>query len=197
MYQRKILTYSIGDLEPWISEMTMYYQNRFYDEALTQLNQLLPGSRPLQQVVQNIDDYPLEKRGDILYLAGRVLNHELYFDSMSPQKKNRPIGLLKKAIDQQYGSYDRFLIQWKETSHQLVGSGYTFLVVDKDKNLNIVNMPNEETPYLYGFTPIMALDLWEHSYFLTYQDRIDEYIDAFFEVIDYEKINKRYEKIIL
>ena len=58
-------------------------------------------------------------------------------------------------------------------------------------------MPNEETPHLYGFTPIMALDLWEHSYFLTYQDRIDEYIDAFFEVIDYEKINKRYEKIIL
>ena len=87
MYQRKMLTYSIGDLEPWISEMTMYYQNRFYDEALTQLNQLLPGNRPLQQVVQNIDDYPLEKRGDILYLAGRVLNHELYFDSMSPQKR--------------------------------------------------------------------------------------------------------------
>ena len=87
--------------------------------------------------------------------------------------------------------------QFRFIASQLVGSGYTFLVVDKNKKLNILNMPNEESPYLYGMVPIMALDLWEHSYFLTYQIRVSEYINSFFEVIDYGKINQRYEKIIL
>ncbi len=197
MYQKKELSYSLDALEPWMSKLTLYYQNKFYLKAVHKLNQLLLVDRPLEQVVQKIDDYPLEKRGDILFLSGRILNHELYFDSMSPKRKNQPVGKLKQAINQQYGSYSQFLKEFKKVSHTLVGSGYTFVVVDKNNRLNIINMPNEETPYLYGFTPIMALDLWEHSYFLTYQDRIDEYIDAFFEVIDYEKINKRYEKIIL
>ena len=116
---------------------------------------------------------------------------------MSPNKKNQPVGMLAQAIQQQYGSYSQFLEEFKKVAHTFVGSGYTFVVVDNNDQLNIMNMPNEETPYLYGFVPIMALDLWEHSYFLTYQDRINEYIDAFFEVIDYEKINQRYEKIIL
>ena len=125
------------------------------------------------------------------------MNHELYFDSISPKQINQPIGLLKLAIQKQYGNYENFLKQFRFIASQLVGSGYTFLVVDKNKKLNILNMPNEESPYLYGMVPIMALDLWEHSYFLTYQIRVSEYINSFFEVIDYGKINQRYEKIIL
>ena len=197
MYQKKELSYSLDALEPWISKPTLYYQNKFYGEAIRKLNQLLQVDRPLEQIVQNIDSYPIKIRGELLFYSGRILNHELYFDSMSPNKRNRPVGMLAKAIQKQYGSYSQFLEEFKKVAHTLVGSGYTFVVVDNNDQLNIVNMPNEETPYLYGFVPIMAFDLWEHSYFLTYQDRINEYIDAFFEVIDYEKINQRYEKIIL
>ena len=197
MYQKKELSYSLDALEPWISKPTLYYQNKFYREAIRKLNQLLQVDRPLEQIVQNIDSYPIKIRGELLFYSGRILNHELYFDSMSPNKRNQPVGMLAKAIQKQYGSYSQFLEEFKKVAHTLVGSGYTFVVVDNNHHLNIVNMPNEETPYLYGFVPIMAFDLWEHSYFLTYQDRINEYIDAFFEVIDYEKINQRYEKIIL
>lgn len=197
MYLKKEFGYSLEKLEPWISPVTLYYQTKIYEDAINQVNQLLNDNIPLENVVKNIDHYPLEKRGKLLFFAGRVLNHELYFDSISPKQINQPIGLLKLAIQKQYGNYENFLKQFQFIASQLVGSGYTFLVVDKNKKLNILNMPNEESPYLYGMVPIMALDLWEHSYFLTYQIRVSEYINSFFEVIDYGKINQRYEKIIL
>lgn len=196
MYQSKYFFPSFDVLEPMISTRTLYYQDRFYEKAIEQLNQIKKDERPLEEMVIHIDEYPLEDRGMLLYLAGRILNHELYFNSIG-KNNHMPVGKLKEKIIETYGSYEQFIEEFKRKSFHLVGSGYTFLVMDREGNLKIVNLPNEETPYLYGMIPIMALDLWEHSYYLDSQDRMIEYIDAFFEVIDYEKINDRYEKNIL
>lgn len=198
MYKEKPLKYSYDALEPFIDtrSLSLNYQ-KYYLKYLDKLNQLVPSpTEDLEKLVQNIDSYPFKDRGEILFYAGGVLNHELYFDSMSDKKNNQPVGKLKDKIDEQYGGYQTFQQQFKNVAKNLVGSGYTQLVVNKEKQLDILNVTNEETPYLYGLTPIMAIDLWEHSYYLNYQNRKDEYIDAFFEVIDYEKINEKYEEII-
>lgn len=198
MYEAYPLDYSYDALEPYIDtrSLSINYQ-KYYLEYLKRLNELIPEKKEeLTTLVQNIDAYPLEQRGEILFYAGGVLNHELYFQSMSDKKNQKFVGKLKETMNQTYGDENAFQNQFKKVSKNLVGNGYTFLVVTKDNQLDIVNMPNEETPYLYGLTPIMAIDLWEHSYFLNYQNRRDEYIEAFFEVIDYEKINQKYEEII-
>lgn len=198
MYKAYPLDYSYDALEPYIDtrSLSINYQ-KYYLEYLKRLNELvLNPKEPLSTLVQNIENYPFEKRGEILFYAGGVLNHELYFQSMSDKKNQKFVGKLKEKMNETYGNEFEFKKKLKEVSKNLVGNGYTFLVVTKNNTLDIVNMPNEETPYLYGLTPIMAIDLWEHSYFLNYQNRRDEYIEAFFEVIDYEKINQKYEEII-
>ena len=144
----------------------------------------------------NIDKFPIEKRGNILFNAGGVLNHNLYWFNISPLKNTHPVGKIASAIDIEYGSFENFKEEFIRKSSLLKGSGFTFLVVNKDGRLEIINTPNQETPYLYGLTPIMALDLWEHAYYLLYQNRRDEYINNFFNIVDFVEINKLYEETI-
>jgi len=199
MYQPKSLKYSYSSLEPFIdSETINIHYNKHYMNYLNKLNDLLISLnydfklKP-EELLTNITIFPLEYRDDIIFLAGGVVNHELYFDSMN-NKYNEPIGLILEKIEQQYGNYQNFKNEFIRSANILVGSGYTSLVVNKNNNLQIINTPNQDSPLLYGFYPILTLDLWEHAYYLKYRNRKDLYIDAFFNIIDFDALNKRYEK---
>lgn len=200
MYQKMKLKYGYKDLEPVIDSKTVnIHYNKHYQKYLDNLNKVLQELNydfkySVIELVNHIDEFPIQKRDAILFNAGGVINHELYFNSMTPRMNQRPVGELKKAIDETYGNYENFKQEFIKTASYLVGSGYTFLVMNKENKLEIINTSNQETPYLYGLTPILALDLWEHAFYLKYQNRKDEYINNFFSIIDFENVNKLYEQ---
>ena len=200
MYKQMPLEYE--SLEPFISDRTLdIHYNKHYLNYLNKLNNLLEkvgykGNLAKEEMVKQIDVFNIKDRGEILYNLGGVLNHELYFKNMSDKKNNLPVDEIKKAITNQYGSFDEFKKEFIKTSKELVGSGYTFVVINSSKKLDIINLPNQDTPYMFDLVPIMALDLWEHAYYLDYQNRRDEYINNFFSIIDFEKINEIYKENI-
>lgn len=199
MYREKTLPYDYQALEPYIDTRTVgIHYNNHYKGYLNRLNNLLKEQNfkyqyPLAELPKHIDEFPIDVRGDILFNIGGVLNHELYFQNMSPNKNKEPKGVLKEAIEKKYGSFENFKNEFKRNAMLLKGSGYTFLVV-KNSELQIVNMPNQETPYTYNMIPIMAIDLWEHAYYLKYQNNKEEYINNFFEIVDFDVILSLYEK---
>lgn len=194
MYQKIELPYTT--LEPYISDRTLtIHYNNHYLNYLNKLNELVDNTKYNKiELFNNLDDYNIELRDKILFNLGGVVNHELYFNNFSLNKNNIPIGSIKEQIDKQYNNYDNFKKEFKDIALSLTGSGYTFLVINENKDLQIINMSNQESPYSYGMIPIIALDLWEHAYYLDYQNNKSKYIDAFFEIIDFDKINKLYEK---
>ena len=202
MYKSVILPYNYGDLEPVLNSETInVHYNKHYLGYLEKLNKILNDINydyryTKEELVSHIEEIPIDVRDDVLYNLGGVLNHELYFYSMSNNKVNVPIGALRKKIIDEYGTIENFKDQFIKTANKLVGSGYTFLVLNNNLKLEIINTPNQETPYLYGLIPIMALDLWEHAYYLVYRNRRGEYIEKFFEIVDYNNINKNYEKAV-
>ena len=139
----------------------------------------------------SIESFDKKDRTSILVNAGGVLNHELYFRSMSsePYSNNSLVSDLVK----QYGSFDTFKSEFISSANKLVGSGYTFLVY-KDDKFDIINLPNQENPYSYNYIPLIALDLWEHAYYLTYYNDRALYINNFFRVINFDYANTLYEK---
>ncbi|MBE6160417.1 MAG: superoxide dismutase [Lactobacillales bacterium] len=198
MYQKENLTYS--SLEPYISDRTLsIHYNNHYLKYLKNLNDLLLKENynfkyTKEELFNHIDEFNISSRDKILFNLGGVVNHELYFYNISDLKNNIPVGSIKKEIDEYYGNYETFKKEFKKMALELVGSGYTYLVINKNKELQIINMSNQESPYMYGMIPIIALDLWEHAYYLDYQNNKEKYIDTFFEIIDFNKINNLYEK---
>lgn len=199
MYTAKPLGYSYNALEPFISERTIdIHYNKHYKKYLDNLNTLLLKNEydyryTKEELVEHIDIFPLKERGEILYNLGGVLNHELYFENMGP-RNHELVGEFKDKVTSQYGSFENFKKEFIKQTKYLVGSGYTFLVLNKEKDLEILNIPNQDTPYSYDLIPLMNIDLWEHAYYLDYQNNKDEYIHNFFSIVDFNKINRNYEK---
>jgi len=198
MYPEKFLEYN--DLSPYLNQETINIHYQIYLDNLKILNQLLKTenynfSHSLKDLIQSIDIFNLSIRGEILYYLSSVLNHNLYFYNISNQKNTKPIGEIKKAIERQFGNYPEFQKEFTEKAMNLKGSGYTFLTLDEKEELKIINTSNEDSPYYYGMTPIICLDLWEHAYFLQYRNNKKSYVDNFFKMIDFVKINNYYEQI--
>lgn len=201
MYILDNIDYPYNALEPNISERTLdIHHNKHHKKYLDNLNKLLNENNydyryTKEQLVNKIDIFPIKDRGNILFNLGGVLNHDLYFDIMGPN--NHEIkGKFKDKVISQYGSYENFKNEFIKQTKFLVGSGYTFLVLNKEKELEIINTSNQDTPYSYGLIPIMNIDLWEHAYYLDYQNKKDEYINNFFSIIDFDKVNKHYEQAL-
>lgn len=199
MYNLKPLNYN--SLEPVLSSNTINtHYDSHYKKYMNNLNNLLIKNNydyryTKEELVSHIDIFPISDRDDILYNLGGVLNHELYFENMSQNKNNKPTSLLLEKINKQYGSYEKFKEEFIKITSYLVGSGYTFLVVNKENNLEIINLSNQETPYYYNLKPIMTIDLWEHAYYLDYKNNRNLYVNDFFSVVDFNIIEKNYEKV--
>lgn len=200
MYKQIDLTYNYDDLVPTLSGKTIFvHYEKHYLGYLNKTNALLKEINydkniSLEELVINIDTIPMEKRGDILYNASATLNHELYFKNISSRKKSYPIGKIKTAINEKYGDFDNFKKEFINKANKMIGSGYTYLVIKDNNELDIINMSNQDSPLSYGFKPIMTIDLWEHAYYLDYQNRRSDYINNFFDIVDFGVINNLYEE---
>lgn len=199
MYKRIVLNYK--DLNPYLSSKTIdIHYNKHYLNYLLKLNDVLnylnfDYKYNISELVSHIDEFPLEYRDTILYNAGGVLNHELFFKNLS-KNNNLEKNELYLKIEEDFGSFDKFVSEFKNKANLLVGSGYTFLVLNSDNKLLIINVSNQDTPYSYSYLPILNIDLWEHSYYLDYYNNRSKYIDDFFSMIDLSLANEEYKKVI-
>lgn len=199
MYKEIILDYS--SIDNFISKDALDIHLDIYRDNLNKLNDLLikanyDYSYSMIDLINNINIFDLNIRGEILYYLSSILNHNLFFYNISNNKYIEPIGLIKKDINKYFKTFDKFKKEFKISALNLKGSGYTFLVRDDKGVLKIINMSNEDSPYYYGYIPIMVLDLWEHSYFIDYNSDKNTYIDNFFKVIDFKKVNNYYERLV-
>lgn len=174
--------------EPYITDFTMNIHNKIYQNYIDKLDNL----KDYENLVKNIDNFPINERGNILFNLGGVLNHKLFFSILG---KGNMSEIFKNKIIEDFGSIENFKEEFIKSVNYVTGSGYTFLVLNKYNKLEIINTSNEDTPYSYDLKPIMNLDLWEHAYFLDYQNDRQEYINNFFSIVDFNKVSKIYEEI--
>lgn len=201
MYQIYNLPYSYEALEPFIDTHTLglHYQ-KHQKSYLKKLNELLIKNNydfkyPMELLSYHINDFSKKDHEDILFNLGGVLNHIIYFHSMS-DKKVEPKDDLKQKILTIFGTFDNFKKLFKESAIKVKGSGYTYLVLNKNNDLDIVNTLNQDCPYFHEQIPLLCIDLWEHAYYINYENKRDLYIDNFFEIMDFNFANKMYETII-
>ncbi len=200
MYNQITLNYNYDSLVPYISGETIFVHfDKHYKGYLNKLNKYLKDinynfDNNIIDLVKNIDKIPINIRDEVLYNAGGVLNHELYFQNINIDDSHVPVGDIKNAINDEYGDFDNFKNLFIEKANSLVGSGYTFLVLKNNNKLDIINFSNQETPYYYNMVPIMTIDLWEHAYYLDYQNRRNEYINNFFKILSFDVVNENYKQ---
>ncbi len=202
MYKLKPLPYLYQDLEPYIDTHTIgLHYHKHQQNYLNKLNELLLKNNydyryKLEELFYHLDLFPLDDRKNILYNLGGVLNHDLYFNSMSPRQDREPKGKLLEDLKKKYGSLANFFGKFKEMTMSLKGSGYTFLVVTSNGNLDIINLSNQELPQSYGFIPLLNMDMWEHAYYLNYKNEKEKYIDNFLIVADFTEASQIYNMIM-
>lgn len=193
MNEYKKIKLDYDSLEDIIDDKTLdLHYNVHYKKYTEKLNSLLQdenfnyGYNPIF-LAKNIDILPIQNRDEILYNLGGYLNHSLYFYNLTDKKKDAPNDLIE-LINKNFSSFELFREEFINMASDLKGSGYTFLVIDKNDKLRIVNMTNQDTPYYYGFIPIMTIDVWEHSYYLKYFYDRKKYLSNVFNIIDFEKV---------
>jgi len=194
-YKRITLDYK--SLDPYIDDITLdLHYNAHYRNYTDKLNKYLNDinydykDSPIY-LAKHIDILPMENRDEILFNLGGYLNHSLYFYNLTNKKKDIPIELLN-LINKYFGSFSLFKEEFIDMAMEVKGSGYTFLVMDKNNKLRIINTSNQDTPYYYGFTPIMTIDVWEHAYYLKYTYLRKKYLENIFDIIDFDKVYKLY-----
>lgn len=199
MYSPINLPYSVNALEPYIDgETVMIHYGKHYMNYLNKLNELLNKYNfnfevDKELIIPNINQFNEEDREDILYNLGGVLNHELYFLNMAPPRNTMPVGTIRESIDDKFGNFENFKKEFIEKANEIKGSGYVFLVLTPDNELEIITLANQDTPYNYGLMPIMAMDVWEHAYYLKHRNEKNNYFNDFFEVINFSYVNNLYE----
>lgn len=197
MYKYNNLNYESEALINLLSLKSIDIEKEYGMLYLNKLNSLLNLNNydyryTKEELINHIDIFPLDIRADILYNLGGVLNHESFINSINGDfVLNNEI---TRELIKEYGSISNFKNTFKNTAFNLVGSGHTYLVIDRYNKFNIINLSNEEVPYSFEFIPIITLDLWEHAYLYKYNLNKNEYINNFLNSLDFKKINKIYIK---
>lgn len=184
------LPYSPNALEPVISAETIaFHHGKHLQTYVNNLNALLPGSGFEDMTLEEIVS---KSEGGIFNNAGQILNHNLYFTQFrSPRENNQPNGRIGEAIVGQFGSFDAFREEFQKKGATLFGSGWVWLSSDSDGKLVITQEPNAGNPLTKGLTPLLTFDVWEHAYYLDYQNRRPDYQTALWQLIDWDEVNRR------
>ena len=198
----KPLPYEYDALTPVLDANTLtFHHDKHYKTYVDNLNSVLADYPELQkmslkELLNNLDELPAVVRTPIQNNGGGVYNHELYFDAMKSPVGQEPTGELLKALERDFGS----VIQWREKMKQAAvskfGSGWAWLLADENGILTIQQTANQDVPDLNVYTPIFLVDVWEHAYYLQYQNRRPEYVDGWFQLINWKKAARRYEEAI-
>ena len=191
-FELMALPYAPEALEPVISKETIaFHHGKHLAGYVNNLNALLDGS-PMEGL--SLEEIVLKAEGGMLNNAGQILNHEVYFGQFSsPKADNAPTGKLAEAIVRDFGSFEAFKEAFQKGGATLFGSGWVWLSADKDGKLVITQEVNAANPIQKGLKPLLTFDVWEHAYYLDYQNRRPDHLAALWQIIDWEVIGKRYE----
>ncbi|WP_279592631.1 superoxide dismutase [Clostridium perfringens] len=196
-FKLKPLHYPYDALEPSIDEETVKIHHDKHQQAyVDKLNKALEKhpelyGKSLYDILSNLDDMPEDIMADLVNQGGGVYNHEFYW-SILGKGCNRPVAEIADAIDRDFGSFEEFKEKFKQCGISTFGSGWAWLVSDKDGKLEIMSTKDQSSPISLGLIPILTMDVWEHAYYLKYQNRRPEYIDYFFDIINWKKCEEYY-----
>ena len=197
-FELPALPYEKSALEPHIDAMTMeIHHGKHHAAYVNNLNKALESApelagKSLEELIINLSAVPESIRGAVRNNGGGHANHTLFWQILSPNGGGAPSGDLANAINAAFGSFDNFKAQFKTAATGRFGSGWAWLVVGSDGSVSITSTPNQDTPVMDGQTPILGLDVWEHAYYLKYQNRRPDYVDAFWNVVNWAEVARRY-----
>ena len=196
-YEVPALPYPYEALEPHIDAQTMtLHHDKHHQAYVDKANAALEGTdfadKPIEEVIANLDALPEDKRGPVRNNGGGHLNHTLFWESMSPDGGGAPDGDLATAINTAFGSFDEFKEKFEAAGVGQFGSGWAWLVWDGN-SLAVVGTPNQDTPLANQQTPLLGVDVWEHAYYLKYQNKRPDYIDAWWNTVNWAKVAERFD----
>jgi superoxide dismutase, Fe-Mn family len=196
-YELPTLPYAFNALEPHIDALTMeIHHDRHHATYINNLNAALEGQdvadQSIEELVANLDKLPEGIRTAVRNNGGGHANHSFFWQILSPNGGGAPTGEIAKAIDDTFGSFDELKAQFADAAVKRFGSGWAWLVV-KDGKLAVTSTANQDSPLTDGATPVLGLDVWEHAYYLNYQNKRPDYIGAFWNVVNWDEVNKRYQ----
>ena len=196
-YEVPSLPYAYDALAPTIDEETMHlHHDKHHQAYVDNANKALDGTewtdRPVEEVLQNLDALPEAIRAAVRNNAGGHYNHSLFWETMSPDGGGEPAGALADAISSAFGGLDDLKAQVNDAGVKRFGSGWTWLVLDGG-NLTVTSTPNQDTPLSDGQTPLLGNDVWEHAYYLTYRNRRPEYLENWWNVVNWDAVQQRFE----
>jgi Fe-Mn family superoxide dismutase len=195
------LPYPFDALEPHIDARTMeIHHDKHHAAYVTNLNKAIEGTdlgnQSIEALVSKIDSVPENIRTAVRNNGGGHANHSLFWTILGKGKGGEPVGKLAAAIQSELGGFEAFKTEFAKAATTRFGSGWAWLSVGKNKKLVVESTPNQDSPLMHGHTPLAGLDVWEHAYYLKYQNRRPDYIAAWWSVVDWDAVNKRYEAAI-
>ena len=199
-FKRDPLPYPANALEPHIDETTMKIHSEKHHEAyVTNLNSALEHAsdwqnKSIEEILQSLDKIPAEIKAAVQNNGGGHYNHTLFWQWMAPNAGGKPTGDLAAAIDAAFGSFDDFKKKFAEAGMKRFGSGWAWLVVGKDGKLSITSTANQDNPISQGSKPILGVDVWEHAYYLKYQNKRADYLNAFWNVVNWNRVAELFSK---
>lgn len=199
MFDKIQLPYAYDALEPYIDAETVEtHYSKHLQKYVDNLNALIKGyeqyteGKSLDQLIASVDELPEEIRQGVIDQGGGVSNHNLYFSLLSPNPKKAPEGKLLEEINSKFGDLEILKTELSNAAIGQFGSGYGFLVKDKDGKLSVRNTLNQNSPAIYGLIPILTIDVWEHAYYLKYKNLRADYVKNIWNLIDWEKVEGLY-----
>ena len=197
-YTLPTLAYPYNALEPHIDARTMeIHHSKHHQAYINNVNNAIKGkadleSKSVEDLIANINAIPEDIRNVVRNNGGGHANHTLFWTIIGPNAGGQPQGKVAAAIDQAFGSFDAFKEKFAQAATTRFGSGWAWLSVTKDGKLEISSTPNQDSPLSEGKTPILTIDVWEHAYYLHYQNRRPDYIAAFWNVVNWQEVEKRF-----
>lgn len=191
------LPYDYKALEPHIDTQTMQlHHDKHHATYVTNLNNALQGHEfanlPVDEVLRRINEVPESVRTAVRNNGGGHSNHTMFWQIMGPNAGGQPTGEIANAINAKFGSFENFKNAFNDAGVKRFGSGWAWLVIDRNGNLEIISTANQDSPLMEGLFPVMGNDVWEHAYYLKYQNRRPEYLNAWWNVVNWNEVNKRY-----
>jgi Fe-Mn family superoxide dismutase len=198
-YELPELPYAKDALEPHIDATTMeIHHGKHHQTYITKLNAALEGhdelsSKSIDDLIANLDEVPESIRGAVRNNGGGHANHSLFWKLMGPGAGGEPAGKLAEAIQSTFGSFDAFKEKFEAAGAARFGSGWVWLIKNKAGDLEITSTPNQDSPVMTGDTPLLGCDVWEHAYYLKYQNKRPDYLKAFWNVVNWSEVASRFE----
>jgi Fe-Mn family superoxide dismutase len=194
------LPYDYSALEPYIDTQTMQlHHDKHHAAYVANLNVALQGqvelaTWPSEDLLRRINEVPENIRTAVRNNGGGHVNHSMFWRIMKPNGGGEPTGELATAINQAFGSFDQFKAALNDAGVKRFGSGWTWLVLDQNGRLQVISTANQDSPLMDGMYPVMGNDVWEHAYYLKYQNRRPEYLNAWWNVVNWDEITRRYQQ---